>query len=142
MANETKDSIEIVATPEEVMAVIADVAAYPEWVEHMKTVEILTTHPDGMPDQVEIHLEHALLKDRYILSHAWGTDNVSWHLVKGTLLKAMDGSYQLEPTAKGTKATYTLAVDVHMPMIGMFRRKAEKMIIDGALRELKSRVEG
>ena len=29
-----------------------------------------------------------------------------------------------------------------MPMIGMFRRKAEKTIIDGALKELKRRVEG
>ena len=29
-----------------------------------------------------------------------------------------------------------------MPMIGMFTRKAEKTIIDGALKGLKKRVEG
>jgi hypothetical protein len=28
-----------------------------------------------------------------------------------------------------------------MPMLGMFKRKAEKMIMDTALRELKRRVE-
>ena len=32
--------------------------------------------------------------------------------------------------------TYALSVDVRMPMIGMFRRKAEKTIIDGALKDL------
>lgn len=142
MADQTKDSIEIAAPPEQVMAVLSDMAAYPEWVEHMKTVEILTTHPDGKPDQVEIQLDHSLIKDRYVLSHTWRPNGVRWHLVKGSLLKAMDGSYDLESTPKGTKATYTLTVDVHMPMIGMFRRKAEKMIIDGALRGLKRRVEG
>lgn len=142
VADQTKDSIEIAASPEEVMAVIADVAAYPEWVDNMKTVEILTTHPDGKPDQVEVTLDHALVKDQYTLSHTWEPNRVSWHLIKGHLLKAMDGSYDLAPTAKGTRATYTLSVDVNMPMIGMFRRKAEKTIIDGALKGLKRRVEG
>ena len=107
VADQTKDSIEIAASPEEVMAVIADVAAYPEWVENMKTVEILTTHPDGKPDQVKIELDHALVKDHYTLSHSWTPNSVSWHLVKGNLLKAMDGSYELEPTAKGTTGPRT-----------------------------------
>jgi hypothetical protein len=35
-----------------------------------------------------------------------------------------------------------LAVDINMPMIGMFKRKAEKAIIDSALKGLKKRVEG
>ena len=38
--------------------------------------------------------------------------------------------------------TYTLAVDLRVPMLGMLRRKAEKVIIDTALNELKKRVEG
>ena len=54
----------------------------------------------------------------------------------------MDGTYALRRTPTGTNVTYTLRVDVNMPMIGMFRRKAEKTIIDGALKGLKKRVEG
>ena len=141
MAGQTRDSIEIAAPPDEVMAVIADVAAYPEWVDTMKSVEVLTTHPDGKPDHVEINLVHAVVKDRYTLAYAWQSSQVSWHLIQGSLLKAMDGSYELEPSARGTKVTYALAVDVNLPMIGMFRRKAERTIIDGALKELKRRVE-
>jgi len=37
--------------------------------------------------------------------------------------------------------TYTLSVELNIGMLGMFRRKAEKMIMDTALRELKRRVE-
>jgi hypothetical protein len=37
---------------------------------------------------------------------------------------------------------YTLAVDVSIPMIGLIKRKAEKVIVDTALRGLKERVEG
>ena len=37
---------------------------------------------------------------------------------------------------------FELKVDVNMPMIGLFKRKAEKTIIDGALKNLKKRVEG
>ncbi len=41
-----------------------------------------------------------------------------------------------------TQVTYRLAVDINMPMLGMFKRKAEKVIMDTALKELKKRVEG
>ena len=37
--------------------------------------------------------------------------------------------------------TYTLAVDLTMPMIGVLRRKAERVILDTALKELRKRVE-
>ena len=37
--------------------------------------------------------------------------------------------------------TYRLAVDLNVPMLGMFKRKAEKMIMDTALKGLKKRVE-
>ena len=38
--------------------------------------------------------------------------------------------------------TYLLSVELRMPMLGMLRRKAEKTIIDTALKELKKRAEG
>ena len=55
--------------------------------------------------------------------------------------KAQRGSYVLEPTGDATSVTYSLSVELAIPMIGMLRRKAEKIIIDQALRELKKRVE-
>ena len=53
----------------------------------------------------------------------------------------MNGSYTLASDGAGTKVTYRLAVDVKIPMIGLLKRKAEKVIVDTALKELKKRVE-
>ena len=65
-----------------------------------------------------------------------------WHLVKGDMLKGMDGVYRLTGNGASTEVSYRLAVDVKIPMIGLFKRKAEKVIIDRALKGLKVRVEG
>ena len=54
----------------------------------------------------------------------------------------MDGSYQLKANGAKTTVTYPLTIAINMPMIGMFKRKAEKTIIDSALKGLKKRVEG
>ena len=59
------------------------------------------------------------------------------------MLRSLDGSYILKPAGAGsTEVTYQLTVDVKIPMLGMIKRKAEKVIIDTALKELKKRVEG
>ena len=140
MANQTSASIDIAAPPDQVMTVIADLESYPTWVDSMKSVQVLTSSA-GKAKTVRMVLDHPLVKDEYVLAYTWRAFEVSWKLVSGTLLKAMDGSYQLEQSGNGTRVTYTLAVDVNMPMIGMFKRKAEKTIIDGALKGLKKRVE-
>jgi hypothetical protein len=57
------------------------------------------------------------------------------------MLKAMEGAYILRPSGDGTEVTYRLAVDIAIPMIGMLKRRAEKVIIDSALKGLKKRVE-
>ena len=141
MADQTSASIDIAAAPDAILQVIADFEHYPEWVDSMKSAEVLTT-ADGRPETVRMVLDHNLVKDDYVLAYDWQPTKVSWHLVEGTLLKAMDGSYELQPQGAGTTVTYRLSVDVNLPMIGLFKRKAEKTIIDGALKNLKKRVEG
>jgi hypothetical protein len=58
------------------------------------------------------------------------------------MLRSLDGSYLLKPAGgNATEVTYRLTVDVKIPMLGMIKRKAEKVIIDRALAGLKKRVE-
>ena len=99
--------------------------------------------PGGRPDKVHFELDASPIKDSYTLSYDWkGDDSVDWTLVEGKMLKAMDGTYELVDRGDGTtEVTYRLAVDVSIPMIGMLKRKAEKVIIDTALKGLKKRVE-
>jgi hypothetical protein len=141
VADQTSASINIAAKPDKVMAVIADFDHYPAWVDSMKSAEVLTSAA-GKPKTVRMVLDHTLVKDDYVLVYAWKPLSVSWKLIEGTLLKAMDGSYVLQPNGAATTVTYTLSVDINMPMISMFKRRAEKTIIDSALKGLKRRVEG
>ena len=141
MADRTSASIDIAASPAEIMAVIADFEHYPEWVDSMRSAEVLTWSGQE-PETVRMVLDHNLVKDDYVLAYEWQPAKVSWQLVEGTLLKAMDGAYELQAKAGHTTVTYHLAVDVNLPMIGLFKHKAEKTIIDGALKNLKKRVEG
>ena len=53
----------------------------------------------------------------------------------------MSGGYLLADQWRGTEVTYELAVDIRIPMLGMLKRRAEKTIIDTALKGLKKRVE-
>jgi uncharacterized membrane protein len=143
MADATSSSITIAAPPERVMAVIADFAAYPEWAEQINAVEVLAPGTDGRAERVRFMMDAGPIKDSYTLDYTWAPDgrSVSWTLVKGQIQKAQDGSYRLAGRADSTTVTYSLAVDLNIPMIGMLRRKAEKVIIDTALKGLKRRVE-
>ena len=142
MAEQTTSSIVIDAPPADVMAVIADFPAYPEWAQGMKQAEVVEQGSDGRADQVHFELEATPIKDSYTLSYDWqGDSSVTWELVEGKMLKAMEGAYVLKPSGAGTEVTYRLSVDLSIPMIGMLRRKAEKVIIDTALKGLKKRVE-
>lgn len=143
MADESTQSIVIDAPPGQIMAVIADFDAYPEWVGFVKSCQVLDTGPEHAR-QVRFVLDAGVVKDDYVLEYDWAEDDsrVDWHLVSGQMQKSQTGSYVLRPQGEATEVTYTLAVDLSIPMLGMFKRKAEKVIMDTALRELKKRVEG
>jgi ribosome-associated toxin RatA of RatAB toxin-antitoxin module len=144
MAERTTSSITIEASAADVMAVIADVRAYPEWTASVREVEVLTVYDDDRPAEARFVLDAGAIKDTYTLAYEWDDDEqVRWTLVKAGLLRALDGSYTLTETVDGsTEVTYQLTVDVAIPMLGLMKRKAEKVIIDTALKELKKRVEG
>ncbi len=143
MADATSSSITIAAPPERVMAVIADFAAYPDWAEQINKVEVLKPGDGVRAERVRFMMDAGAIKDSYTLDYVWAPDgrSVSWTLVKGQIQKAQDGSYALADRGDSTTVTYSLAVDLNIPMIGMLRRKAEKVIIDTALKGLKRRVE-
>jgi ribosome-associated toxin RatA of RatAB toxin-antitoxin module len=141
MAEQTTSSIVIDAAPAAVMGVIADFEAYPSWAQGVKRAEPVDA--GKRPEQVYFELDASPIKDAYTLAYDWkGDESVTWSLVEGKMLKAMDGAYVLDDRGDGTtEVTYRLAVDISIPMIGMLKRKAEKVIIDTALKGLKKRVE-
>jgi ribosome-associated toxin RatA of RatAB toxin-antitoxin module len=142
MAEHTSSSITIEAAPADVMGVIADFSRYPDWTGEVKEAEVLAMDDAGRAEQVRLVMDAGAIKDDQTLAYTWTGDNeVSWTLVKSQMLRSLDGTYLLKSSGTGTEVTYRLTVDVKIPMLGMIKRKAEKVIIDRALAGLKKRVE-
>lgn len=144
MAEKSRHSIFVAAPAADVLAVIADFAAYPQWAASLKKAEVIEEYEDGYASQVRFSVDAGPIKDEYTLAYQWAQDGswVSWSLVESSVMRSQEGSYDLAEGAGGTEVTYTLEVETNMPMLGLLRRRGEKMIMDIALKELKKRVEG
>jgi uncharacterized membrane protein len=143
MAEQSTQSIVVDAPAADVMAVIADFPSYPQWVAAAKKVEVEETGDDGRARRVHFVLDAGAVKDDYVLEYDWDGDRqVSWNLVQGQMQKRQEGSYTLIETGGRTEVTYKITIDLSIPMLGMIKRRAEKVILDTALKELKKRVEG
>jgi uncharacterized membrane protein len=140
-----QQSILIAAPMLAIAAVICDFASYPEWVSAARSVEVVQEYEDGYASQVKFVLDAGVVQDEYTLEYEYAEDisRIQWHLVAPSRMqKAQTGSYDIEDNGDGTSTvTYTLSVELSIGMMGMFKRKAEKMIMDTALKELKRRVE-
>jgi ribosome-associated toxin RatA of RatAB toxin-antitoxin module len=143
VAEKTAQTIHIDADPKTVMDVIADIGSYPDWVSEYKEAEVLEADRDGNPKVARFVMDAAVLKDTLVFSYEWPKDrkSVRWSLVSSSLLRSLDGVYRLASKGSGTDVTYELTVDIAIPMIGLLKRKAERRLIDTALKDLKKRVE-
>ncbi len=143
MSDESTQSITIDADPAQIMAVIADFANYPVWAASVKSAQVRETGADGRPERVAFVLDAGIVRDQYVLDYVWSGDaQVEWTLVEGQMMRAQHGRYALAREDAGrTHVTYTLSVDLSIPMLGLLKRKAERVVMDTALKELKKRVE-
>jgi hypothetical protein len=143
MTASTSARIMIDAPRADVMAVIADFGAYPRWASGVRAAETLGQDVNGRASRVRFTLDAGVVKDTYVLGYDWDGDaGVRWQLAEpGSVISGMSGGYALAESAGATEATYDLAVDVRIPMPGPLKRRAEKTIIDTALKGLKKRAE-
>ena len=143
MAEHAEGSTEVFAAPAEVMAVVADFEAYPDWVGNLDQVEVLARDRRGRGTRVAFRLRTPVGDQAYTLAYRYRPRDagVTWTYVEGTL-DDLAGSYALEPTADGaTQVTYRLEVALGVPLPGLVKRQAAKQIVRSALSDLKRRVE-
>jgi ribosome-associated toxin RatA of RatAB toxin-antitoxin module len=143
MPEHAEGTTEVDASPAEVMAVIADFDAYPDWVGNLEDVQVLARDRRGRGTRVAFRLRTPVLTAAYTLAYRYAPrdEGVSWRYVEGTL-QDLTGSYTLEQTDdRTTRVTYRLDVELGMPLPGLVKRQAAKQIVRSALSDLKRRVE-
>ncbi|GAA1027191.1 MULTISPECIES: SRPBCC family protein [Amycolatopsis] len=139
---QTRSSIVIPAAPARVMAVIADVAAYPEWIGEITRAQVLDRDLEGRAARVRLSLDAASILDEQVLAYRWDGDrSASWTLESSRILEKLDGTYTLAAAGAGTRAVYRLATALKVPVPSVVLRQAERVVIDRALAGLARRVE-
>ena len=143
MGEHAEGATEVAATPAEVLAVVADFDAYPDWVGQLEQVRVLERDRRGRGTVVSFEVATPMFPAAYTLRYAYAPRDggMSWTYVEGTL-EDLSGSYNLEPLdEQRTLVTYRLEVGLDAPLPGLLKRQAAKQIVRSALSDLKRRVE-
>jgi hypothetical protein len=144
MADQATQTMEIAASAERILAVLLDFDAYPTWARDLKGVTIDAVDGDGRGHEVTFRAAAMGRSTGYTLRYTYADQptTLSWELVRGDIMRRLDGSYLLEPIGTDdTLVTYHLAVDLVVPLPAFVKRRAESKIIHTALRELRAHVE-
>ena len=144
MAEQATQTTHIAASPERCLAVATDFDAYPEWAKDVKEAIVRARDDAGRATEVEFRASALGRSTHYTLHYDYSQapDRLSWKLVKGDIMRAIDGGYTFTPSPSGgTDVVYDLSIELVVPLPGFVKRRAEVRILN-TVRELKARAEG
>lgn len=144
MPEQTEGSILIEASAAEIMDVLTDYEAYPEWAD-VKSATIVERGEGGVATKVAFEVEVPVLgRAEYTLAYRYapGDAGMSWVSTEARgSVSNITGEYLLDELEDETKVTYRLAVELGVLLPGFVRTQGAKRVIDNALEGLKRRVE-
>ena len=143
MTDRATETIVVKAPIEKCWEVATDFAKYPEWAPAIKAVEIESKDAQSRPLRVTFRAASFGRSVSYTLNYDYSDApaRLAWSQSAGDLTSRIDGVYEFDALGPNTEVVYHLAVDLKLPVPGFVKRRAEGLIIHGALRDLKSRVE-
>ena len=144
-------SILIEAPIDDVVEVIEDYEAYPEWAD-VRSADVRERGEGGRPTEVAFEVDVPVLgKASYTLTHsaqtlgaaAAGDTAISWDSTDAHgAVRDVRGEYLLdEVDPDTTQVTYRLAVELGPLVPGFIRTEGARRVIENALERLKRRVE-
>ena len=138
-------TIVIDAPLDEVVDVIEDYEAYPEWAE-VRRVEVRERGEGGRATEVAFEVDVPVLgKASYTLRYRYdpGGTAISWDSIEAHgAVREVRGEYLLDDSqVERTTVTYRLAVELGPLVPGFLRTEGAKRVIENALERLKRRVE-
>lgn len=143
---EVSKEILIAAPPGRLFDVIVDYSRYPEYVPGIKACRVL---PGAGGRRVEYELDVGPKRIRYVLRHVEERPTrVTWSLDSGDALKVSNGSWELTPEGSGTRARYSVDIQVAKPplipqaVIDRLTDELTRVQLPKTLEAFKARAEG
>ena len=133
----------IQASIERCYAVALDFEAYPSWATDVKDAKIIARDEQGRASRVEFRASALGRSTHYTLEYNYSElpSRLSWHIVEGDIMRAIDGAYSYVDVDGGTQVFYELDIELVVPLPGFVKRRAEARILIEAVKELKARAE-
>lgn len=141
MGEKVSDHTTIAAPIDTVWNVITDIDSYTEWTDGVEEATLLEVNDDGYPHQARFRVDARVSEITYTIEYRYDDYDISWHLVEGDTISQLDGIYALAEDGDGTAVTYSLEVDVDLPLPGFLKKRAAKTILEQGLTGLKARAE-
>ncbi len=133
----TSSSILIDAPIEKIMGIIGDVENYPKWTSGITDVQILEQDDLGRPIRTKFKISGGPISDLVELSYNWSADQVDWHLISGSSITSLNGTYKVKELAGQSEVTYELDAEISVPLPSFIKSAGEKTIVTTALQGLK-----
>ena len=138
-----RQTIEVKAPYDEVLATIRDVESQPDWIPEILEAELLEVYEDDdLPATARFKAAATVGTDHYTLSYEHADDGMSWTMVEGHLQTGQEGVYTLQELGPDlTSVTYDLTIHHNLPLPGFVRHRVIKGLVDSTLTGLKSHLE-
>src|SRR5437879_2253941 len=145
MAEQAEGTKTVDASAAEIMEVLQDFEAYPDWTDVKKTEEV-KKDSKGRATEVAYEVSQFGITAKYTLAYKYsaGDGGLTWTTksVEEGPIKDISGEYVLEELDEDeTEVTYRMTLDLSTKLPGILMKRVEKMIIRNALDGLKKRVE-
>ena len=123
--------------------IVLDFERYPEWAKDGKEAVVRGRDAEGRISRVEYRASALGRSTHYTLEYDYSEApaRLSWHLVEGDIMRALNGAYSFVEVDGGTQVFYELDIELVVPLPGFVKRRAEARILIEAVKELKARAE-
>lgn len=135
-------TVEVGASAEAIMAIVADFEAYPQWNEEVKGCWILARYDDGRPSQLRLDTSVQGMDGTYIQAVYYpGENQIQTVMQQGDLFSKQEQRFAVVAMGPTSLLTVDLDVDLSMPVPAMMVKKVVNDALEHLADNLKTRAE-
>ena len=135
-------TVEVAASPETIMSIVADFEAYPEWNEEIKGCWVLARYDDGRPSQLRVDVSIQGMDGTYICAVYYPSPaEIYTVLQQGDLFAKQQQNFSVVGMGDTSLLTVDLDVETKMAVPKTMVKKVVNDALDYLADNLKKRAE-
>ena len=135
-------TVEIAATPETILSIVADFEAYPQWNEEIKGCWVLARYDDGRPSQLRLDVAVSGMDGSYICAVYYPSPaEIYTVLQQGDLFSKQQQNFSVVPLGATSLLTVDFDVETKLAIPKTMVKKVVSDALDYLADNLKKRAE-